>query len=105
MVPGALYSVCSGGGIRWKIAIEEPAYGVPRLCGMSTTRNIPQAILPFCCFLAAREKLSCDVVQSLWLKKRFSELPFFIGFFCLRQTAADGRSHRKTVLPASFSLS
>lgn len=91
LVPGALYSVCSGGGIRWKIAIEEPAYGVPRLCGMSTTRNIPQGILPFCCFLAAREKLSCDVVQSLWLKKRFSEILFFIGFFCLRQRAANCR--------------
>lgn len=91
LVPGAPYSACSGDGIRWKMAIKEPAYGVPRLCDMSTARSISQGILPFCCFLAAREKLSCDVVQSLWLKKRFSEIPFFIGFFCLRQRAANCR--------------
>lgn len=83
---GVLYGLCSGdrhlledieGGACLQLPVAMRHFPPEE----ETARSNRQGILPFCCFLAVREKISCDVVQSLWLKKVLFRNTFFYRIF------------------------
>ena len=82
MVDG-FFSSIQGTDLKEKLAYSPHALYLVFLFSLGNRgHNVTWCMGPsLCCLPAARGKISCDVVQSLWLEICFAEKPFFIAFF------------------------